>query len=64
MSSAEYHFKQAETAARLVLVEPDPAKARALQVIAMEHYSKAKAAAGQAAPADPALLRADRVRET
>jgi hypothetical protein len=46
--SAEYHLRQAETAARLALAEPDPEKAAALNLLALEHYSKAEQAGTEA----------------
>jgi hypothetical protein len=50
--SAEYYLRQAETAARLALAESDPAKARAMHILALEFYDKAdKARTEQTPPA-------------
>lgn len=51
MPSSEYHLKQAQVAARLALVESNPEKAKALHLLAMEHYEKAEKADEQAVPA-------------
>jgi hypothetical protein len=40
--TAQYHLKQAEVAARMALAEPDPTKAAAFHVLALEHFAKAK----------------------
>jgi hypothetical protein len=40
--TSEYHLKQAGVAARMALAEPDPEKAAALHVLALEHFAKAK----------------------
>ena len=42
MLTAQYHLKQAEVAARMALAEPDPEKAAALHVLALEHFASAK----------------------
>jgi hypothetical protein len=39
--SSEYYLKQAETAARLALVEPDPVKAKALHLMALDYFDRA-----------------------
>jgi hypothetical protein len=44
LPSAEYHLRQAEIASRMALIESDPAKLRALHLLAMEHYDKAEKA--------------------
>jgi hypothetical protein len=40
--TSEYHLKQAGVAARMALAEPDPTKAAAFHVLALEHFAKAK----------------------
>jgi hypothetical protein len=45
--SAEYFVKQAELAARLALAESDPEKARAMHILALEHYDRADKARAQ-----------------
>ena len=49
-------LKQAEIAARMALAEPDPAKARAMHILALEYFDKAHEASTEAAPppAEPA----------
>lgn len=42
--SSDYYLRQSELAARLVLAEPSPDKARALQMLALEYYDKAEKA--------------------
>ena len=42
--SSDYYLRQAELAARLVLAEPNPDKASALQMLALEYYDKAEKA--------------------
>lgn len=49
MSDVEYHLRQAEAAARLALVEPDPAMAITLRVLALAQYEKAEKAESNAA---------------
>jgi hypothetical protein len=44
VASTEYHLRQAELAVRLALAEAEPAKALALQLLALEHYDKAEKA--------------------
>jgi hypothetical protein len=43
MPSSEYHLKQAQVAARLVLAESDPVKAAALLLLALHHEKAAQA---------------------
>lgn len=50
MSDVEYHLRQAEAAARLALVEPDPAMAITLHVLALEQYEKAEKAESDRVP--------------
>ena len=52
MPSAEYYIKQAELAARLAVAQSDPEKARALHILALEHYDKADKAKAQDATPD------------
>jgi hypothetical protein len=42
--SSDYYLKQAQLAARLALAESNPDKARALNVLALQHYEKAEKA--------------------
>jgi hypothetical protein len=52
MPSAEYYLKQAETASRLALTESEPAKMRALHLLALQFFDKAeRAKAGEYPPA-------------
>lgn len=44
MPTAEHHLKQAEIAARLALAEPEPKKAAAIPVMALDHFDKAEKA--------------------
>jgi hypothetical protein len=44
MPSAEYYLKQAETASRMALAESDPAKMRAMHLLALEFFDKAERA--------------------
>ena len=44
MPTAEYHLKQAEIAAHLALAEPDPKKAAAFHLMALDHFDKAEKA--------------------
>ena len=48
--SADYFLKQAEIAARMALAEPDPAKARAMHILALEYFDKAHKASTEATP--------------
>jgi hypothetical protein len=42
--SFEYHLRQAETAARMALIENDPEKLKALHLLALKHYDRAEKA--------------------
>ncbi|QIG96789.1 hypothetical protein [Bradyrhizobium sp. 6(2017)] len=44
MPSAEYYLKQAETASRMALAESNPVKMRAMHLLALEMFDKAKQA--------------------
>jgi hypothetical protein len=46
--TAEYFIKQAEIAGRMALAEPDPEKARAMHILALEYYDRAYRAQIQA----------------
>lgn len=39
--TAEYYLKQAEIASRMALAEPDPEKARAMHIMALDFFDKA-----------------------
>ncbi|TYO60899.1 hypothetical protein FXV83_41205 [Bradyrhizobium hipponense] len=52
--SADYYLKQAEIASRLALAEPDPEKARAMHVLALELFDKA-ARTQPSPPAEPTM---------
>ena len=39
--TAEYYLKQAEIASRMALTEPDPEKARAMHIMALDFFDKA-----------------------
>lgn len=41
MPSADYYLKQAEIASRMALTEPDPEKARAMHIMALDFFDKA-----------------------
>lgn len=41
MPAAEYYLKQAEIASRMALAEPDPEKARAMHIMALDFFDKA-----------------------
>jgi hypothetical protein len=59
MATVEYHIKQAEIAARLALVETDPAKAANLRLLALRHYARAGKAGmddSAAPPTDPRFV--------
>jgi hypothetical protein len=64
MPSAEYYLKQAETASRLALAESDPAKIRAMHLLALEFFDKAeRAKAGQPTPAPSYTSQSQRKKE-
>ena len=44
LPSSVYYLKQAQIAARLALVEPDPVKAQALNLLALDYFYKAEKA--------------------
>ena len=41
MPTAEYYLKQAVIASRMALAEPDPEKARAMHIMALDFFDKA-----------------------
>ena len=45
--TAEYYLKQAEIASRMALAEPDPEKARAMHIMALDFFDKAYKAQGK-----------------
>ena len=47
MPTAHYYLKQAEIASRMALAEPDPEKARAMQIMALDFFDKAHRASIQ-----------------
>jgi len=51
--TAEYYFKQAEIASRMALAEPDPQKARAMHLMALDFFDKAYRAQTEGLPAAP-----------
>jgi hypothetical protein len=55
--ASEYYVKQAELAARLALVESDPEKARAMHILALEHYDKPDKANTKEAPTSTTATR-------
>ena len=60
MPSADYFLKQAEIAARMALAEPDAAKVRAMHILALEYFDKARRASTEAAtPAAEPTMRPD-----
>jgi hypothetical protein len=64
LPSIEYHLKQAKLAARLALVESDPRKAKALNVLALEHFGKADKGPGETPPSQLAIAETDHGMET
>lgn len=54
MPTTEYYLKQAEIASRMALAESDPEKAKAMHILALEHYDKAYLAqVREASPPQP-----------
>ena len=41
MPTAEYYLKQAEIASRIALTDPNPEKARAMHIVALDFFDKA-----------------------